>query len=74
MDAANLSMGSVGLILLWAGIGLLLLVLALRLAKGAWSAQSFDGPPAVGMWAMGISALGLMAAIAGIGLMVWGMR
>lgn len=68
MDALTL-----GLILLWAGIAALVMVLVQRVRRGAWGAEAFEAAPPVAWWVYGITVLGLLAALAGAALTVWGL-
>lgn len=60
----------IGIALIWSGAVLLLGVLLYRLARGAWSLDDADIPPAT--WPQRLSAgAALVITALGIGLFVW---
>lgn len=62
---------AIGLILLWLGTALLVMVLLHRLRRGAWSEQAFEAPPAIGRWLAVLAVAGMALAASGAGLTVW---
>jgi len=62
-----------GLALIWIGTLLVSVVAVHRFRRGAWSAAAFDEAPPRAGWTAPIAAIGLVAALAGLGLMVWGL-
>jgi len=66
--------GNLGLALIWIGTMLVAWVAVHRFRKGAWSEEAFDEAPPRARWALPMAALGLAAAVAGLGLMVWEFR
>ena len=66
-----MSARALGLILLWLGTLLLVAVLQHRMRRGAWSEQSFENPPPIERWSVGLAATGMIFAAVGVGLTVW---
>ena len=64
---------ALGLALIWLGTLLVTWVLVHRFRSGAWSEAAFDVAPPRAAWILPIAALGLVMAMIGLALMVWGL-
>lgn len=64
-------MRSLGLLLIWMGVFLVMSVLMYRISKGAWSVDALDNPLPVGPWTKRAAYAGLALAASGIALTVW---
>lgn len=62
-----------GITLIWIGTLALVAVLQQRIRRGAWSEEKWDvPPPPIERWQVPVAAAGLVLALVGTGLMVWG--
>lgn len=63
---------TLGLILLWLGTILLVAVLQHRIRKGALGERALEETPPIERWSVAVAAAGMILALAGAGLTVWG--
>ncbi len=62
----------IGLGLVWAGLVAVVVVLLVRVRRGAWTESAFDDAPSISVWSLAVTAAGLVSVLVGTGLFVLG--
>ena len=62
----------IGLGLVWAGLVAVVVVLLVRIRRGAWTESAFDDVPSISVWSLAVTVAGLVSVLVGTGLFVLG--